>query len=77
MRTDSEQSGQDWGLDQEIEQTERLATIWERQAKMAQGSAFGEVITSVAYGYRLQLAALLQARDQTSSDDGRAVHLQA
>ncbi|HWI89063.1 MAG TPA: hypothetical protein VNS11_07495 [Sphingomicrobium sp.] len=51
-----------WGLDEEIEQTEHMARIWERQAELAQGTPSAEVIKSVALGYRLQLTALLESR---------------
>lgn len=51
-----------WELDEAIEQTEYMARVWERQAEGAEGTPSAELIKSVARGYALQLAALLEAR---------------
>jgi hypothetical protein len=57
-----------WGLDDEIEQAERMVEIWERQADKHQGTPFGETIEGVARGYKLQLDALRESRAKRDGD---------
>jgi hypothetical protein len=57
------QASEPWGLDDELQWTERLTEMWESHADMHQGTAYGEAITKVARGYRLQLEALCAARE--------------
>lgn len=49
-----------WGLDQEIEQIERMAQVWERQARMCPAGESGDMIKKIAAGY-LRHAELLRA----------------
>jgi hypothetical protein len=51
-----------WGLDQEIEQIERLANVWKRQADMHQEGLLGESMKHIAAGYMLHLKMLRAAR---------------
>ena len=47
-----------WGFEQELEQLERMALHWQKQADASAASASRELIESIARGYALQLAAL-------------------
>lgn len=61
-------AAESWGLDEELEQTERMTELWERHAELHHGTAYGEAITKVARGYRLQLEALREAREMCGPD---------
>lgn len=69
MVDDATEHGDPWGLDEEIEQTEYMAKLWQRQAQAAQGTSSFELIRSVAAGYQLQLNALVATRN---ANGGRA-----
>jgi hypothetical protein len=51
-----------WGLDQEIEQIERLANVWKRQADIHQEGLLSESMKHIASGYMLHLKMLRAAR---------------
>ena len=48
-------------LNLDIEQIQRLLTIWEAQSKIHYGTAFGDAVRSIANGYAHQLESLNRA----------------
>ena len=58
-----------WDIEQQIEQTQHMARIWQCHADKARGTESGDLIRSVAEGYRLQLEALIEARALQASTD--------
>lgn len=57
-----------WGLDQEIEQIERMAKVWEHQARMCPGGEKGDTIKRIAAGYLMHAELLRAARADRSPD---------
>jgi hypothetical protein len=49
-----------WGLDQEIEQIERMWKVWQHQAEMHPNGLLSDSINRIAAGYALHLE-ILQA----------------
>lgn len=51
-----------WGLDQEIEQIERMWKVWQRQAEMHPNGLLSDSIKRIAAGYALHLKILRAER---------------
>jgi len=59
--------GELWQIRAEIENAERLLSIWRTHAQFHSGTGFGELIKEVAEGYAHQLESLQRALQCTGS----------
>lgn len=60
-RVESGQSAE-WTLDDQIDQIRRLSEVWCSQARKSPPGPYGELVCSIASGYRTHLRYLLAAR---------------